>query len=101
MQPRSLQFFVIFSALLDNIVSNGYQLVNSAGIPKPLADQTIVSVQGTLGGKGELNTLPTLLIVAHYDAMAAAPSLAFGADSNGSGVTLLLELARLWNIMYR
>lgn len=60
-----------------------------------------MSVQGTLTGKGEVNTLPTLLVVAHYDAMAAAPSLAFGADSNGSGVTILLELARLWNIMYR
>lgn len=87
--------------LLDNIISNGFQLVNSAGTPKPLADQGILSLLGQLPGAGEADTLPTVLVVAHTDSAAAAPGLALGADSNGSGVAMLMELARLWGALYR
>ncbi len=88
------------------MISNGYQLVTSlTGAPKPLADQTLINLQGNLLGRsanrGEEYALPTVIVVAHYDAAAASPGLAAGADANGSGVTALLELARVWQMLYR
>lgn len=94
-------------ALLDGIISNGYQLVTASTATKALTSQSLASIQGTLagtnsaGGIEQDDTLPTIMIVAHYDAAGAAPSLSFGADSNGSGVTILLELARIWSQVYR
>lgn len=87
--------------MLEGIVSNGYQLVASSGNPKMLTDQSLVSIQGYLAGKTEPETLPTIMIVAHYDASGAAPNLAFGADANGSGVSILMELARLFGQLYQ
>ncbi len=51
--------------------------------------------------EGEEDTLPTVVVAAHYDAGGAAPTLSFGADANGSGVTVLMELVRLWSYLYR
>ena len=62
--------------------------------------QAVVSTSGLLGGSSGEDQLPTILVVAHYDAGAGAPSLATGADSNGSGVSILLELARLFSALY-
>ena len=53
--------------------------------------------QGKLPGLGVQQRLPTVTILAHYDAYGAAPSLSTGVDSNGSGVAALLELARLFS----
>ena len=85
------------SALVHSISSSGYQLVVSAATPQPLKDQSLVSMAGQLTGLDTDNTAaPTIALVAHYDAGGAAPSLATGGDGNGSGVSLLLELSRLF-----
>ena len=89
------------SALLQSVSTSGYQLVVSAGVPQPLKDQSLVSMSGQLTGTdSETAAAPTIAVVAHYDAGGAAPSLAFGGDSNASGVSLLLELSRLFSMSY-
>jgi hypothetical protein len=44
--------------------------------------------------------LPTIAVVAYYDTFGAAPDMATGSDSNGSGVVAVLELARLFSKLY-
>ncbi len=93
-------------ALLDGIISNGFQLVSSASNPKLASDQSILTIEAAFNGVsesglGEEDTLPTVVVAAHYDASGGSPALSFGADSNGSGVTILMELARLWSHLYR
>ncbi|XP_054707763.1 BOS complex subunit ncln-like [Uloborus diversus] len=83
-----------------SITSSGYQLVVSGPQPKAQADTQIVSIQGKLCGFGVEEQLPTVAIVAHYDAYGIAPGLSYGSDSNGSGVAALLELARLLSRLY-
>jgi len=89
-----------FAALVAGISSSGYQLVVSASTPQPVKDQGVVSVSGQLKGAGGDDQPPTIVVVAHYDAAAGAPTLSNGADSNGSGVAILLELARLFSGLY-
>eukprot|EP00096_Caligus_rogercresseyi_P011019 TRINITY_DN4200_c0_g1_i1.p1 TRINITY_DN4200_c0_g1~~TRINITY_DN4200_c0_g1_i1.p1 ORF type:complete len:610 (+),score=178.76 TRINITY_DN4200_c0_g1_i1:88-1830(+) len=90
-----------FQTLLHSILGSGYQLVTSSSSqPKALAHPGVVSFHGMLSGRGDEDALPTILLVAHYDAHGAAPGMSYGADSNGSGVAILLELARLWSKLY-
>ncbi|CAH9072659.1 unnamed protein product [Cuscuta europaea] len=82
--------------------TGGFKLVVSAREPKKIASPTISNIQGWLPGlksDGE-SQLPTIAIVASYDTFGAAPALSVGSDSNGSGVVALLELARLFSILY-
>jgi len=100
-EGESGQQWSAMSALLQSISTSGYQLVVSAGVPQPLKDQSLVSMSGQLTGTdSETSAAPTIAVVAHYDAGGAAPSLAFGGDSNASGVSLLLELSRLFSMSY-
>lgn len=87
-------------ALFSSASANGYQMVMSGSQAKPLNDFQITSIQGHLSGYGIEEQLPTIVLVAHYDAFGIAPSLSAGADSNGSGVIALLELARLFSKLY-
>ncbi|KAK9939010.1 hypothetical protein M0R45_015719 [Rubus argutus] len=83
--------------------TGGYKLVVSVPEPKKRASPTITNIQGWLSGlktDGDTNQLPTIAIVASYDTFGAAPSLSVGSDSNGSGVVALLEIARLFSVLY-
>uniref|UniRef100_A0A6I8SVZ9 BOS complex subunit NCLN n=2 Tax=Xenopus tropicalis TaxID=8364 RepID=A0A6I8SVZ9_XENTR len=85
--------------LLHTATANGFQMVTSGAQSKAVSDWLVTSVEGRLTGLGA-EDLPTIAIVAHYDSFGVAPWLSYGADSNGSGVTILLELARLFSRLY-
>ncbi|RVE72959.1 hypothetical protein OJAV_G00044060 [Oryzias javanicus] len=90
----------MFVRVLRSIVTaTAFQILvsNNAAI-KATTDNAIVTLEGVLPGAGE--DAPTIVITAHYDSYGLAPWLSFGADSNGSGVTILLELARLFQKLY-
>ncbi|XP_075217184.1 BOS complex subunit NCLN [Lycorma delicatula] len=87
-------------ALLHSVSANGYQIVINTNKASPKVDINIASIQGKLSGYGVEDKLPTIAIVAHYDSFGVAPDLSFGAESNGSGVAMLLELVRLFSNLY-
>ncbi|KAK4322279.1 hypothetical protein Pmani_006977 [Petrolisthes manimaculis] len=88
------------AALVSSLSTDGYQMVVGGSQSKLIPDMTLTNIQGKLSGYGVEEQLPTIAIVAHYDAFAAAPELAWGGDSNGSGVVVLLELARILSRLY-
>uniref|UniRef100_A0A9J8CAP4 BOS complex subunit NCLN n=2 Tax=Cyprinus carpio TaxID=7962 RepID=A0A9J8CAP4_CYPCA len=87
------------SLLLHTATANGFQMVTSGAQSKAVSDWAITSLEGRLSGAGG-EDLPTIVLVAHYDSFGVAPWLSYGADSNGSGVAILLELARLFSRLY-
>ncbi|XP_078447157.1 M28 Zn-peptidase nicastrin [Wolffia australiana] len=83
--------------------TGGYKLVVSTAEPKKIQSPTLTNIQGWLPGlkgEGDANQLPTIAIVASYDTFGAAPALSVGSDSNGSGAVALLEIARLFSVLY-
>ncbi|XP_014288799.1 BOS complex subunit ncln [Halyomorpha halys] len=89
-----------WEAILQSFSANGYQIVINAGKPAVRNDANIVSIQGKLSGYGIEDKLPTIAIVAHIDSFGVAPELSFGADSNGSGIVMMLELIRIFSHLY-
>ncbi|XP_076880116.1 BOS complex subunit ncln isoform X1 [Brachyhypopomus gauderio] len=85
--------------LLHSATANGFQMVTSGAQSKAVTDWAITSLEGRLSGAGG-EDLPTIVLVAHYDSFGVAPWLSYGADSNGSGVAVLIELARLFARLY-
>ncbi|XP_061594279.1 BOS complex subunit ncln isoform X3 [Cololabis saira] len=85
--------------LVHTATANGFQMVTSGAQSKAVSDWAITSLEGRLAGVGG-EDLPTIVVVAHYDSFGVAPWLSYGADSNGSGVSMLLELARLFSKLY-
>ncbi|XP_041836734.1 nicalin-1 [Melanotaenia boesemani] len=90
----------IFVRVLRSMVTaTAFQILVSNNAPiKAITDNAIVTLEGVLPGAGE--DAPTIVLTAHYDSYGLAPWLSYGADSNGSGVTILLELARLFQKLY-
>jgi len=83
-----------------------FRLLLGAPGSKPLVLTPMVNLQGWLAGASPSRGSAqqdqrTIAVVAHYDVFAAAPALATGADSNGSGILALLELARLFSSLYQ
>ncbi|XP_012485132.1 uncharacterized protein LOC105799236 [Gossypium raimondii] len=83
--------------------TGGYKFVIPTTEPKKVASPTMTNIQGWLSGlktDGDANQLPTIAIVASYDTFGAAPALSVGSNSNGSGIVALLEIARLFSLLY-
>ncbi|KAK4409097.1 Nicalin-1 [Sesamum angolense] len=104
-QDRSskLKLETVWSILLGHVPLCRYKLVVAAPEPKKIASPAIANIQGWLPGlkaDGDSNQLPTIAVVASYDTFGAAPALSVGSDSNGSGVVALLEIARLFSVLY-
>ncbi|KAK2580791.1 hypothetical protein KPH14_011526 [Odynerus spinipes] len=87
-------------AIFNSISASGYQVVVASGQPMVRNDAKVATLHGKLTGTGAEEKLPTIAIVTHYDSASVAPELSFGADSNASGVAMLLELARLFSTLY-
>ncbi|XP_073325225.1 BOS complex subunit ncln [Pagrus major] len=90
---------IFIRVLRSMVTATAFQILVSNNVPiKAITDNTIVALEGVLPGAGE--DVPTIVITAHYDSYGLAPWLSYGADSNGSGVTILLELARLFQKLF-
>ncbi|KAM4709783.1 BOS complex subunit ncln-like [Discoglossus pictus] len=98
---QALRSSSALEVMLGMVMGSGFQMMAGETQSKPISNSAIVTLEGHLAGQGEVGDLPTVAIVAHYDSFGAAPWLAFGADSNGSGVAVLLEMMRLFHILYR
>ncbi|XP_047139555.1 BOS complex subunit ncln isoform X1 [Hydra vulgaris] len=80
--------------------ANSFHFLTDAGESQVISDFPIISLQGKLTGQGLEDQLPTVAIVTHYDSFSIVPKLSYGADATASGVVALLELARLFNLLY-
>uniref|UniRef100_A0A3P8V513 BOS complex subunit NCLN n=1 Tax=Cynoglossus semilaevis TaxID=244447 RepID=A0A3P8V513_CYNSE len=90
---------IIIRVLRSMITATAFQIFVSNNSPiTGTTDTTLVTLEGVLPGAGD--DVPTIVITAHYDSYGLAPWLSYGADSNGSGVTILLELIRLFQKLY-
>ncbi|OCU02851.1 nicalin-1 [Xenopus laevis] len=97
---QSLSSSSALQVIFGLVMGNGFQMVTGETQSQPMSNAAIVTIEGQLRGRGDPGELPTVVIVAHYDSAGAAPWLAFGADSNGSGVAVLLEIMRLFHRLY-
>ena len=79
-------------------LTNSYQVEVSAPSMKALPSVRLPTIQTLIPGSGEASK--TFAIVAYYDSLSVAPSLASGADSNGSGMLALIEMARIFSSLY-
>nr|CAG4645400.1 EOG090X02MW [Lynceus sp. MCZ IZ 141354] len=84
-------------ALLGAVLGSGYQMAVYGSQSKAITDVQIANIIGRLQGAGADEQLPTITLVAHYDALGLLPDMSFGADSNASGIAALLELLRLFS----
>ncbi|XP_070154694.1 BOS complex subunit NCLN [Polyergus mexicanus] len=87
-------------AMYNSISASGYQVVVATGQALPKTDIKVATLHGKLTGTGAEEKLPTIAIVTYYDSAGVAPELSFGADSNASGIAMLLEIARLFSALY-
>ncbi|XP_075698706.1 BOS complex subunit NCLN-like [Rhinoderma darwinii] len=96
----SLTSSTAMEVMIGMVMGSGFQMTTSEVQSKPVKSPVMVTLEGQLLGHEEDAETPTIVVVAHYDAFGAAPFLAYGADSNGSGVSVLLEMIRLFHLLY-
>ncbi|KAK0161188.1 hypothetical protein PV327_009686 [Microctonus hyperodae] len=87
-------------SLISSISASGYQVIVNSGQPTIKNDIKIATIYGKLTGNGVEEKLPTIALVAHYDSSNIITELSSGAESNASGVSMLLELARIFSALY-
>ena len=87
-------------AMFNSISASGYQVVVPTGQALAKTDVKVATLHGKLAGTRADEKVPTVALVTHYDSTGVAPELSYGADSNASGVAMLLEIARLFSALY-
>lgn len=67
------------------------------GLTRPLAES---SSEGSDAASADEGKIPTIAITANWDSYASVPGLATGANSDASGVVVLLQVARALSKLY-
>jgi len=78
------------------LMGDSYKLSVPTPDASPIKNVESKNIQALLQG-AKADNAATIAIVAYWDSFGIAPELANGSDSNGSGVSALLELARLFS----
>eukprot|EP01024_Parvocaulis_polyphysoides_P016322 TRINITY_DN17235_c0_g3_i3.p1 TRINITY_DN17235_c0_g3~~TRINITY_DN17235_c0_g3_i3.p1 ORF type:complete len:478 (-),score=75.32 TRINITY_DN17235_c0_g3_i3:93-1526(-) len=97
----------IESGMPPSAVVGGYKAIVKSKTPSPIKTQGgFFNILGWLQaaemvGSGDVfRGTPTIAVVANYDSFSTAPGLAYGADSNASGVVILLQLMKMFSKLY-
>ncbi|KAK5985321.1 Nicalin [Trichostrongylus colubriformis] len=84
--------------LISSIAANTFQFTSTGS---PSATPLTYKPNNIIGRlSSSESSAPTIAFVTHYDSHAAFPGVAVGADSNGSGVVVLLELLAIFRKLY-
>ncbi|CAJ0592526.1 unnamed protein product [Cylicocyclus nassatus] len=84
--------------LFNSIAANTFQFTSTGSHSSNALTYKPNNIIGRL--RSSDRSAPTIAFVAHYDSHAAFPGAAVGADSNGSGVVVLLELLAIFRKLY-
>eukprot|EP01135_Chromosphaera_perkinsii_P000314 Nk52_evm83s62 gene=Nk52_evmTU83s62 len=68
---------------------------------KPLIQWNVKGIVRSGGSSTANKAKKYILIASHHDTFGMTPNLAYGASSNGSGTSVLLEIARLFSLLYK
>eukprot|EP00727_Mastigamoeba_balamuthi_P013275 m51a1_g8570 putative nicalin precursor (584) ;mRNA; f:192931-194886 len=92
-------YFALEGDVPPGALADGVRLTVDARSPVALPDPTLTNLYATVAGKearGGAQSLPTVAVVAEYDALAGAPGLSACGASSGSAVVALLAVARAY-----
>lgn len=89
-------------SLVDAFFQSRHHVEAQTQEPYKLSNIPMTNLQLLLRGKSKdsSSSRRAVMVVAHYDSFGLVPSLSRGADANGSGAAVLLELARLFSAVY-
>ncbi|XP_055328338.1 BOS complex subunit NCLN-like [Paramacrobiotus metropolitanus] len=84
--------------LLQQVIGDYYYISSSSYSAKAIGDVKMSNLIGRIGDEASLQSSeqqPMIVLVAHLDAIGVAPGLSYGANSDASGVAVLLEIVRI------